>query len=318
MSKTILKNGDIVRFKEGLNITDLDIKLSTEEKDKVFVVKETEDHGLSVTFDVPFMSFLYGKWFESEKLTKINKFSVGEEVSIKEWYEMKEEYGVTATNTGQYAINIVPYFTVQMKNNLSLEPFKIKSLEHKLRDGKDKIFVTPELKGGAHSSQYCFGLFNLTEEMIKGSCKNKLDESSVLHDSEIYTYVHGNEIIVTIEKNNMSATGISRCCPDDEFDFITGFIIAKERAEVQILEEMNSTVWKKGTKVRIKGIEYSDTFKRFVCASEYCGKYATLLKDYDLSKSTTIDEIKFELEYMEAINKHNGRVKFSLTDIELV
>jgi hypothetical protein len=284
---------------------------------KGFRVKEIKDYGLKLDTCEP---SLKDKTINARLLKRVTKYHVGDKVVVKDWHEMVDEFGVTLTDTGQYSIDILPYFTLQMKDIIPKEPFIIK--EFKIcYDNEGKLIVAivafvPELSGISYSKWQGFNTYNITDDMVRDY---RLSRNYLIMDnSHIESDVCGNKITVSIEKNGIIKTGISRCCPEDKFDFKYGFALALDRAIEEMIIELNRIVWKKGTKIRIEDISTSVRLKNSVCIDEYIGKLATLDRDYDLSKTTTISDVKFDLEYMEAINKHNGKIAFSLKDIALI
>ena len=126
-----------------------------------------------------------------------------------------------------------------------------------------------------------------------------------------------------IDNKLVSESSTSRYEKYDDFDFKT--------AVDNCIDRMNFTdktvtkgsgligrTIKKGQRVRIINVEPHRENSDYICLDEYIGKegtinYNTVLKDYGYCASVTFDK-----EYINAIDKENGRLCWRWDEIELI
>lgn len=132
-----------------------------------------------------------------EALEPLNEFKVGDRVRIRQWDDMKKEFGIDRMGD----IKCECCFTKRMKYLCG----KVAKIE----DVCDKR-VELEIEGGHWSA------WNFSTDMIEP-----------LKGETIVIYRKGNEVVALDKVTGEKAT--ARCCPEDEFDFRVGAKLAFER-----------------------------------------------------------------------------------------
>ena len=152
---------------------------------------------------------------------------------------------------------------------------------------------------------------------------------------ELLNPLHNYKLIITCEDGKhtnakyyignklVSESSTSRYEKYDDFDFKTAVGNCIDRMDftdktVTKGKDLIGRTIKKGQRVRIINVEPHRRDDDFVCLDEYVGKegivnYNTVLKDYGYGASVTFDN-----EYMNAIDKENGRLCWRWDEIELI
>ena len=102
-------------------------------------------------------------------------------------------------------------------------------------------------------------------------------------------------------------TAVGNCI--DRMDF-TDKIVTKGRGLI------GRTI-KKGQRVRIINVEPHRKYK-YVCLDEYVGKEGIVNYDYTIKERGFLFSVTFDKEYMNAIDKENGRLCWRWDEIELI
>lgn len=135
-------------------------------------------------------------------------FKVGETVRIRDWEDMKEEFGTDYYDDD--VIDVKCKFTKKMKH-LCGRTAKIKELNNNriwLQDWSNE-------EGGVN--------WNYSTDMLE-----KVEPKE--NKQEVYTYRKGNEVISELKINDeVVKTAKARCCPTDTFDFNFGAKLSLER-----------------------------------------------------------------------------------------
>ena len=126
-----------------------------------------------------------------------------------------------------------------------------------------------------------------------------------------------------IDNKLVSESSTSRNEKYDDFDFKTAVDNCIDRMDftdktVTKGKDLIGRTIKKGQRVRIINVDPHREDDDYVCLDEYVGKegivnYNTVLKDYGYGASVTFDK-----EYMNAIDKENGRLCWRWDEIELI
>lgn len=126
-----------------------------------------------------------------------------------------------------------------------------------------------------------------------------------------------------INNKLVSESNTSRNEQYDDFDFKTAINNCIDRMDfidksVTKGKGLIGRTIKKGQRVRIINVDPNKEDNDFVCLDEYIGKegtinYETVLKDSGYGASVTFDK-----EYMNAIDKENGRLCWCWDEIELI
>ena len=154
---------------------------------------------------------------------------------------------------------------------------------------------------------------------------------------ELLNTLHNHKWIITCEDGKhtnvkyyidnklVSESGTSRNEKYNNFDFKTAINNCIDRMDftdktVTKGKDLIGRTIKKGQRVRIINVEPHREREDddYVCLDEYVGKegivnYNTVLKDYGYGASVTFDK-----EYMNAIDKENGRLCWRWDEIELI
>ena len=163
-------------------------------------------------------------------------------------------------------------------------------------------------------------------EFIGGSKCNMIELLNPLHNYKLIItcedgkhtnakYYIGNKLV--------SESSTSRYEKYDDFDFKTAVDNCIDRMNftdktVTRGKDLIGRTIKKGQRVRIINVDPHREDDDYVCLDEYVGKegivnYNTVLKDYGYGASVTFDK-----EYMNAIDKENGRLCWRWDEIELI
>ena len=151
---------------------------------------------------------------------------------------------------------------------------------------------------------------------------------------ELLNPLHNHKLIITCEDGKhtnakyyidnklVSESSTSRYEKYDDFDFKTAINNCIDRMDftdktVTKGRGLIGRTIKKGQRVRIINVE-PHRKNEYVCLDEYVGKegivnYNTVLKDYGYSALVIFDK-----EYMNAIDKENGRLRWRWDEIELL
>ena len=151
---------------------------------------------------------------------------------------------------------------------------------------------------------------------------------------ELLNPLHNHKLIITCEDGKhtnakyyidnklVSESSESRYEKYDDFDFKTAINNCIDRMDftdktVTKGRGLIGRTIKKGQRVRIINVE-PHRKNEYVCLDEYVGKegivnYNTVLKDYGYSALVIFDK-----EYMNAIDKENGRLRWRWDEIELL
>ena len=152
---------------------------------------------------------------------------------------------------------------------------------------------------------------------------------------ELLNPLHNHKLIITCEDGKhtnakyyidnklVSESGTSRNEKYNNFDFKTAINNCIDRMNftdktVTKGRGLIGRTIKKGQRVRIINVEPHRENSDYICLDEYIGKegtinYNTVLKDYGYCASVTFDK-----EYMNAIDKENGRLCWRWDEIELI
>ena len=152
---------------------------------------------------------------------------------------------------------------------------------------------------------------------------------------ELLNSLHNYKLIITCEDGKhtnakyyidnklVSESSTSRNEKYDNFDFKTSVDNCIDRMDfidktVTKGKDLIGRTIKKGQRVRIINVDPHREDDDYVCLDEYVGKegivnYNTVLKDYGYGASVTFDN-----EYMNAIDKENGRLCWRWDEIELI
>ena len=152
---------------------------------------------------------------------------------------------------------------------------------------------------------------------------------------ELLNPLHNHKLIITCEDGKhtnakyyidnklVSESSTSRNEKYDDFDFKTSVDNCIDKMDfidktVTKGKDLIGRTIKKGQRVRIINVDPHREDDDYVCLDEYVGKegivnYNTVLKDYGYGASVTFDK-----EYMNAIDKENGRLCWRWDEIELI
>lgn len=160
-------------------------------------------------------------------------------------------------------------------------------------------------------------------------------EERMCHMIELLEKKNNYKLIITCEDNKhttakyyignklISMSNTSRNEKYDDFDFRTAVDNCVDRMDftdktVTKGRGLIDRTIKKGQRVRIINVDPHRKDNDFVCLDEYIDKegtinYNAVLEDYGYGASVTFDK-----EYMNAIDKENGRLCWSWDEIELI
>ena len=152
---------------------------------------------------------------------------------------------------------------------------------------------------------------------------------------ELLNSLHNHKLIITCEDGKhtnakyyidnklVSESSTSRNEKYDNFDFKTSVdncIDGMDFTDKTVTKgkDLIGRTIKKGQRVRIINVDPHREEDDYVCLDEYVGKegivnYNTVLKNYEYGASVTFDK-----EYMNAIDKENGRLCWRWDEIELI
>ena len=125
-----------------------------------------------------------------------------------------------------------------------------------------------------------------------------------------------------IDNKLVSESSTSRNEKYDDFDFKTAVDNCVDRMDftdktVTKGRGLIGRTLKKGQRVRIINVEpHEDGFN--VCLHEYIGKEGIIKYDYILKENQFGSSVTFDKEYMNAIDKENGRLCWRWDEIELI
>lgn len=153
---------------------------------------------------------------------------------------------------------------------------------------------------------------------------------------ELLKSLHNHKLIITCEDGKhtnakyyidnklVSESNTSRYEEYDNFNFKTAVDNCVDRMDfanktVTSGKDLIGRIIKKGQRVRIINVEpHREKWDEYICLDEYIGKegtinYNTVLKDCGYGASVTFDK-----EYMNAIDKENGRLCWRWDEIKLI
>ena len=151
---------------------------------------------------------------------------------------------------------------------------------------------------------------------------------------ELLNSLHNHKLIITCEDgkhtnakyyiNNklVSESNTSRNEKYDDFDFKTAVDNCIDRMDftdktVTNGRDLIGRTIKKGQRVRIINVEpHRD--KNYICLDEYVGKEGIVNYDYTVTERGFLFSVTFDKEYINAIDKENGRLCWRWDEIELI
>ena len=152
---------------------------------------------------------------------------------------------------------------------------------------------------------------------------------------ELLNPLHNHKLIITCEDgkhtnakyyiDNKIVSESSTSCNEkyDNFDFKTSVDNCVDRMDftdktVTKGRGLIGRTIKKGQRVRIINVEPHREDADYVCLDEYVGKEGSINYDNILDKNYFGASVTFDKEYMNAINKENGRLCWRWDEIELI
>ena len=152
---------------------------------------------------------------------------------------------------------------------------------------------------------------------------------------ELLNPLHNYKLIITceggkhtnakyyIDNKLVSESSTSRNEKYDDFDFKTAVGNCIDRMDftdktVTKGRGLIGRTIKKGQRVRIINVEPHRENSDYVCLDEYIGKEGIIKYDYILEENQFGSSVIFDKEYMNAIDKENGRLCWRWDEIELI
>ena len=125
-----------------------------------------------------------------------------------------------------------------------------------------------------------------------------------------------------IDNKLVSESSTSRYEKYDDFDFKTAINNCIDRMDftdktVTKGRGIIGKTIKKGQRVRIINVE-PHRKDRYICLDEYIGKEGIVNYDYTIKEIEFLFSVTFDKEYMNAIDKENGRLCWRWDEIELI
>ena len=125
-----------------------------------------------------------------------------------------------------------------------------------------------------------------------------------------------------IDNKLVSESSTSRYEKYDDFNFKTAVDNCVDRMDftdktVTRGEGLIGRTIKKGQRVRIINVE-PHRKDRYICLDEYIGKEGIANYDYTIKEIEFLFSVTFDKEYMNAIDKENGRLCWRWDEIELI
>lgn len=126
-----------------------------------------------------------------------------------------------------------------------------------------------------------------------------------------------------VDDELISTSKTSRNEEYDDFDFKTAVGNCIDRMDftdktVTKGKDLIGRTIKKGQRVRIINVEPHRRNDDFVCLDEYVGKEGVVDCDCTLREEGFFFSVTFDKEYMNAIDKENGRLRWRWDEIELI
>lgn len=151
---------------------------------------------------------------------------------------------------------------------------------------------------------------------------------------ELLNTLHNHKLIITCEDGKhtnakyyidnklVSESSESRYEKYDDFDFKTAINNCIDRMDftdktVTKGRGIIGKTIKKGQRVRIINVE-PHRKDRYICLDEYIGKEGIANYDYTIKEIEFLFSVTFDKEYMNAIDKENGRLCWRWDEIELI
>ena len=151
---------------------------------------------------------------------------------------------------------------------------------------------------------------------------------------ELLNTLHNHKLIITCEDEKhtnakyyidnklVSESSESRYEKYDDFDFKTAVDNCIDRMDftdktVTKGRGIIGKTIKKGQRVRIINVE-PHRKDRYICLDEYIGKEGIVNYDYTIKEIEFLFSVTFDKEYMNAIDKENGRLCWRWDEIELI
>ena len=151
---------------------------------------------------------------------------------------------------------------------------------------------------------------------------------------ELLNPLHNHKLIITCEDGKhtnakyyidnklVSESSTSRYEKYDDFDFKTAINNCIDRMDftdktVTKGRGIIGKTIKKGQRVRIINVE-PHRKDRYICLDEYIGKEGIANYDYTIKEIEFLFSVTFDKEYMNAIDKENGRLCWRWDEIELI
>lgn len=151
---------------------------------------------------------------------------------------------------------------------------------------------------------------------------------------ELLKPLHNHKLIITCEDEKhtnakyyidnklVSESSTSRYEKYDDFDFKTAINNCIDRMDftdktVTKGRGIIGKTIKKGQRVRIINVE-PHRKDRYICLDEYIGKEGIANYDYTIKEIEFLFSVTFDKEYMNAIDKENGRLCWRWDEIELI
>ena len=151
---------------------------------------------------------------------------------------------------------------------------------------------------------------------------------------ELLNTLHNHKLIITCEDGKhtnakyyvdnklVSESSTSRYEKYDDFDFKTAVDNCIDRMDftdktVTKGRGIIGKTIKKGQRVRIINVE-PHRKDRYICLDEYIGKEGIVNYDYTIKEIEFLFSVTFDKEYMNAIDKENGRLCWRWDEIELI
>ena len=151
---------------------------------------------------------------------------------------------------------------------------------------------------------------------------------------ELLNTLHNHKLIITCEDGKhtnakyyvdnklVSESSTSHYEKYDDFDFKTAVDNCIDRMDftdktVTKGRGLIGRTIKKGQRVRIINVE-PHRKDRYICLDEYIGKEGIVNYDYTIKEIEFLFSVTFDKEYMNAIDKENGRLCWRWDEIELI
>ena len=179
-----------------------------------------------------------------------------------------------------------------------------------------------DVNGWANSSR---GIKNGHGEYIGKKTCNMIELLNTLHNHKlIITCEDGKHTNAKyyIDNKLVSESSTSRNEKYDDFNFKTAVDNCVDRMDftdktVTKGRGIIGKTIKKGQRVRIINVE-PHRKDRYICLDEYIGKEGIVNYDYTIKEIEFLFSVTFDKEYMNAIDKENGRLCWRWDEIELI